>query len=374
MANLEIQMGYPQQIGDIMREQSLVNEDCRDMFVPRQPTTLEDLIRHNVAFDVLNTPLYHDVAQWLGWYPPDDSVMYHQARWVCNMVLCHRNFDIRHCYNTIRSNLRWKRWQILWCFWIAACILENFRTGENGEDTEKANQDIKTRRDAFIQDLYEHYQNPDMMGGDKDYWTLFIEAEYRGTSALRMKNLYFTYSDLSIGSENDNETPSTTYKMGNTYIQVNGGDYVQGDKHVHNYASTTTETKSSHSSAMRCDDAQQSANSQQRTETPQPDLTRLEEYMSVQYRRSDNYRRLLDYLDMELHNPGCCPKDWARYALVIYNSGAMHNQQKPRTFAKWHETFCNTVGCEYIEYKPSQLNLDAHTQAISAYFSSSNRL
>ena len=100
--------------------------------------------------------------------------------------------------------------------------------------------------------------NPGMMGGDKDYWTLFIEAEYRGTSALRMKNLYFTYSDLSIGSENDNETPSTTYKMGNTYIQVNGGDYVQGDKHVHNYASTTTETKSSHSSAMRCDDAQQS--------------------------------------------------------------------------------------------------------------------
>ena len=106
-----------------------------------------------------------------------------------------------------------------------------------------------------------------------------------------------------------------------------------------------------------------------RTSVPSPDLTRLEEYMSVQYRRSDNYRRLLDYLDAELHNPACCPKDWARYALVIYNSGAMHNLQKPKTFAKWHETFCSIVGCEYIEYKPSQLNLDAHTQAIAAYFS-----
>ena len=103
--------------------------------------------------------------------------------------------------------------------------------------------------------------------------------------------------------------------------------------------------------------------------TKEADFCRLGEYMSVLYKRSDDYKRLLDFLDSEQRNPDRNAKDWARYALSIYESGCMHSQNKPTTFVTWHKLFCDIVGCEYTPYKPTQLTLTPDTRSITAFFS-----
>ena len=47
-------------------------------------------------------------------------------------------------------------------------------------------------------------------------------------------------------------------------------------------------------------------------------------------------------------------KDFARIAWMIYYSKKM-NHNKPATFAKWYQIFCDCVGCEKKTYKPKDL-------------------
>lgn len=49
-------------------------------------------------------------------------------------------------------------------------------------------------------------------------------------------------------------------------------------------------------------------------------------------------------------------KDFAKIALIIYESGKLAKNKKPETFAEWYRNFCYVVGCKYHkDYKPTNL-------------------
>ena len=62
----------------------------------------------------------------------------------------------------------------------------------------------------------------------------------------------------------------------------------------------------------------------------------------------DFYSTLVKKLEQERTS-----KEFAVIANMIYRSSVMTN--KPATFKGWHKTFCELVGCEYVEYRPAQL-------------------
>lgn len=52
-------------------------------------------------------------------------------------------------------------------------------------------------------------------------------------------------------------------------------------------------------------------------------------------------------------------KDFARIALLIYDSKVLLSAKRPKTFDNWYRTFCELVGCEYnSNYKRSKLDID----------------
>lgn len=51
-------------------------------------------------------------------------------------------------------------------------------------------------------------------------------------------------------------------------------------------------------------------------------------------------------------------KDFARIALMIYDSGKLMSAMRPNTFTKWYKKFCELVGCGFHKYKPNALNPD----------------
>lgn len=52
-------------------------------------------------------------------------------------------------------------------------------------------------------------------------------------------------------------------------------------------------------------------------------------------------------------------KDFARIALLIYDSKVLLPAKRPNTFDSWYRTFCELVGCEYnSNYKRSKLDID----------------
>ena len=48
-------------------------------------------------------------------------------------------------------------------------------------------------------------------------------------------------------------------------------------------------------------------------------------------------------------------KDFAKIALMIYNSGELTSAMRPNTFKEWYQGFCKLVGCGFHEYKPNAL-------------------
>ena len=48
-------------------------------------------------------------------------------------------------------------------------------------------------------------------------------------------------------------------------------------------------------------------------------------------------------------------KDFAKIALMIYNSGELTSAMRPNTFKEWYQRFCKLVGCGFHEYKPNAL-------------------
>lgn len=43
-------------------------------------------------------------------------------------------------------------------------------------------------------------------------------------------------------------------------------------------------------------------------------------------------------------------KDYARFALIIYDSNKLIDCMKPNTFEEWYTTFCNIIGCKHSEH------------------------
>ena len=70
----------------------------------------------------------------------------------------------------------------------------------------------------------------------------------------------------------------------------------------------------------------------------------------------DNYSRLVSSLTDAARKRSVI--EYAKIALLIYNSNMMIQRKKPNTFSEWYQYFCKIVGCEYNPlYKPSKLKI-----------------
>ena len=68
----------------------------------------------------------------------------------------------------------------------------------------------------------------------------------------------------------------------------------------------------------------------------------------------DNYAKLVSSLTDAARKRSVI--EYAKIALLIYNSNKMIQRKKPNTFSEWYQYFCKIVGCEYNpSYKPSKL-------------------
>ena len=48
--------------------------------------------------------------------------------------------------------------------------------------------------------------------------------------------------------------------------------------------------------------------------------------------------------------------DYARIALLIYQSNKLQPQKRPKSFATWYHIFCKSIGCKYhSHYRPNKL-------------------
>ncbi len=61
-------------------------------------------------------------------------------------------------------------------------------------------------------------------------------------------------------------------------------------------------------------------------------------------------------------------KDFAKIALMIYNSGKLMSAMRPSTFRAWYEKFCVLIGCKFHkDYKPSILEPDDNLRRVFYY-------
>ena len=88
----------------------------------------------------------------------------------------------------------------------------------------------------------------------------------------------------------------------------------------------------------------------------------LKEYFTLIFKGGGNSSTKVDYFteyllpDLKIERNA---KDFARIALLIYDSKALLPAKRPNTFDGWYRTFCELVGCEYnANYKPSKLEID----------------
>lgn len=89
---------------------------------------------------------------------------------------------------------------------------------------------------------------------------------------------------------------------------------------------------------------------------------RLKEYFTLAFKGGGNSQTRIDYFtgyllpDLKIERNA---KDFARIALLIYNSNALLPAKRPNTFGSWYRTFCELVGCEYKqEYRPNKLAMN----------------
>lgn len=70
----------------------------------------------------------------------------------------------------------------------------------------------------------------------------------------------------------------------------------------------------------------------------------------------DNYSKLVSSLTDTARKRSVI--EYAKIALLIYNSSKILQRKKPNTFSEWYQYFCIVVGCEYNpSYKPSKLSI-----------------
>ena len=88
----------------------------------------------------------------------------------------------------------------------------------------------------------------------------------------------------------------------------------------------------------------------------------LKDYFTLAFKGGGNSSSRIDYFteyllpDLKMDRN---TKDFARIALMIYNSKILLPSKRPNVFDSWYRTFCELIGCKYnANYKPSKLDID----------------
>lgn len=88
----------------------------------------------------------------------------------------------------------------------------------------------------------------------------------------------------------------------------------------------------------------------------------LRDYFTPAFKGGGNSHQRIDFFteyllpDLKVDRNA---KEFARIALMIYNSNVLLRAKRPNTFDGWYRIFCNLIGCEYnAGYKPSKLAAD----------------
>ena len=84
---------------------------------------------------------------------------------------------------------------------------------------------------------------------------------------------------------------------------------------------------------------------------------------SLRYRRTDDYKRLLEFLEIERNEAS--DGDWARYALALMDSNIFVH--RPKTFKNWLPKFCGLFGREVPYQEPNKLKRSKCQKDIHVY-------
>ena len=93
-----------------------------------------------------------------------------------------------------------------------------------------------------------------------------------------------------------------------------------------------------------------------------PKIT-LEDIFSLRFRRTDDYNRMLQFLEserLEASDP-----DWARYALALYEANIF--VRRPARFTQWLPKFCELFGRHVAYREPSSLKRTPCQKDITVY-------
>ncbi len=89
----------------------------------------------------------------------------------------------------------------------------------------------------------------------------------------------------------------------------------------------------------------------------------FESVFSLRYRRTEDYNRLLQFLESERLDAS--DNDWARYALALYHANIFVH--RPAGFTKWLPKFCELFGRDVTYREPSTLNRTKCQKDITAF-------
>lgn len=89
----------------------------------------------------------------------------------------------------------------------------------------------------------------------------------------------------------------------------------------------------------------------------------LENTFSFVFRRTDDYRRMIDFLIAE--RDAASDGDWARYALAMYRAKIFI--ARPRSFTKWLPEFCRIFGRKVTYTDPNKLDRAQCEKSIEAF-------
>lgn len=95
----------------------------------------------------------------------------------------------------------------------------------------------------------------------------------------------------------------------------------------------------------------------------EPSSQDLENTFSFVFRRTDDYRRMIDFLIAERNTAS--DGDWARYALAMYEANIFIH--RPKTFKTWLPRFCEIFGRTVPYQEPNKLKRTQCERSIEAF-------
>ncbi len=108
---------------------------------------------------------------------------------------------------------------------------------------------------------------------------------------------------------------------------------------------------------------EQEAVKPEEVEVAQTEKPNMDDVFSLRYRKTDDYGRLLDFLDNERKTAS--DGDWSRYALALYGAKIFVN--KPNSFKRWLEQFGKLFEREVAYQEPNKLRRSRCKKSIEAY-------